>query len=81
MLKPKAILFVLWECLRNDAILVGIDFDSFLLALMFILSPFALKLWVNDVELVDHEPDEINLKFSFIFFLLLILKQKTTQIH
>ena len=73
MLKPKAILFVLWECLRNDAILVGIDFDSFLLALMFILSPFALKLWVNDVELVDHEPDEIDIEFELSFVLILII--------
>ena len=76
MLKPKVILFVLWECLRKDAILAGIDFDSFLLALMFILSPFALKLWVNEVELVDHEPDEIINEFELSFVLILIIKKK-----
>jgi hypothetical protein len=37
------------------------------------LSPFALKLWINEVELVDHEPDEIDIEFELSFVLILII--------
>ena len=49
------------------------DFDSYLFALIFILSPFALNPCVKDVELLDHEPEEIEMEFEFSFVLILII--------
>ena len=49
------------------------DFDSYLFALIFILRPFALNPWVKDVELLDHEPEEIEMELEFSFVLILII--------
>jgi hypothetical protein len=54
-------------------ILAGIDFDSLLLALIFIFNPFLSKLFVNDAVLVDHDPDEIEIEFELSFVLILII--------